>query len=125
MTTTVRVEGLKEFQVALKELDTAVRAELRDELAAAAEPIARTAHNLALHNIRRINEPWSEFRVGVTNELVYIVPKQRGVKGGPKKRPQFGSLLMHNALEPAVPTGGILERRAEIALRHAVEKVGL
>lgn len=122
---TVVIDGLAEFQKSLKEIDVQIRTELRNALKEAGRPIALAAHNLALHNIRRITEPWSEFRVGVTNELVYIVPKQRGVKGGPRKRRDFGSLLLHKALEPAVPMGGLLEKRAEIALRHAVEKAGL
>lgn len=122
----VRIEGLAQLQRSLREIEPKLLAEFRKELVAAGEPVARAAHGLAVQNIPKVTEPWSEFRVGATTNLVYVAPKQRGSKIGPRKRPAFASLLLKRALEPAAPLAdGILQKQADEALRNVIAKAGL
>ncbi len=126
MTIVVKVEGLTQLERALKEAQPAVYHELRKALEAAGEPVAARAHGLAVQNIPTVTDPWSQFRVGSTTQVVYVAPKQRGSKGGPRKRPKFASLLIKRALEPAVPFAEVeLQRQAEAALHRAVREAGL
>jgi hypothetical protein len=56
---------------------------------------------------------WSRMRVGVTRNLVYVAPRQKGTRGrGPRRRPKFADLLMGRAMEPA------LERNTPGIERH-------
>lgn len=124
--TVIKIQGLTELERALKEAEPLVYAELRKGLEAAGQPIAERSHALALQNIPKVTEPWSEFRVGSTTQVVYVAPKQRGSKVGPRKRPKFATLLIKRALEPAVPGAEIeLQRQAEAALNRAIDKAGL
>lgn len=124
--TVIKIEGLRELERALKEAEPLVYRELRRALDEAAEPVARQAHSLALQNIPKVTEPWSEFRVGSTTQVVYVAPKQRGSKVGPRKRPKFATLLTRRALEPAVPFAeATLRVEAEQALNRAIREAGL
>jgi hypothetical protein len=44
-------------------------------------------------------------RVGVTQRLVYVAPKERGVKGRgdlQRRRPKFADLMQARAMQPAL-----------------------
>lgn len=101
----VTVSGLSDLQRAFTAIAPTVEADLRAALRALAEPVARDAEALARANIRRIGEPWSQMRVGVTTSMVYVAPKQRGVKSRTDRRlrrPNLFDLLMGRSLEPAL-----------------------
>ncbi len=114
------------MQRALRDIEPKLLREFQTELRAAGEPVARAAHALAVQNIAKVTDPWSEFRVGSTTRMVYVAPRQRGSKAGSRKRPNFATLLIRRALEPAVPLAEReLESRAEIAMRTVIAKAGL
>lgn len=120
----VQVKGLRELQRAFALADRATRKELRAALALAAEPIARDAEELARANIRRIGEKWPQMRIGVTQKLIYVAPKQRGrlTKRNPARyrRPNLFDLLF-----------GLMERSldenidgVEASVGRALDRVG-
>jgi hypothetical protein len=90
-----------------------VRAGLRQ----VAEPVQRGAEELARANISKIGPRWSKMRVGVTRDLVYVAPRQRGTRGGganPRRRPNLAPLLMDRAMQPALDQhAGEIEARFE------------
>lgn len=101
----VQVEGLRELNRAFARLGKDVNREMRGELKKVAEPVASDAQQLAASRIRNIGPRWSQMRVGVTQKLVYVVPKQKGrlSRRNPKlKRPNMAPLLMTRALVPAL-----------------------
>lgn len=82
-----------------------VKKDLDKRLRELAEPIRADAEGLARSGIRRVGIPWSQMRVGVTQRLVYVAPKQRGVKARgahPRRRPRFADLLEQRAMTPAL-----------------------
>jgi hypothetical protein len=106
------VSGLSDLQAAFKDADKQLRLGIRGELRQIAEPVAREAEQLALSSIRRMprSPNWSRMRVGVTRNLVYVAPRQKGTRGrGPRRRPNLADLLMGRAMEPALErnTAGI------------------
>ncbi len=111
MSGAVRVNGLRDLNRALARTSKDVRLGVRKELREVAEPIRSEAEDLAKRRIRNIGPNWSRMRVGVTQDLVYIAPRQRGVKSGPRRRPNLAVRLMEDAMRPA------LNRHA-----HEVEK---
>lgn len=100
----VTVQGLRELQVLFAKAGKEANRDLRAELREVAEPIRADAESLASSSIRRVGPKWSRMRVGVTRKLVYVAPKQRGVKrrGDPRGRPKFGVLLETRAMNPAL-----------------------
>jgi len=112
----VVVEGLHELQASLAHADRSLRLGVRRGLRQVAEPVQRGAEELAQANISHIGPRWSRMRVGITRDLVYVAPRQRGTrgKGGPRARPNLGSLLMNRAMEPALEQhAGEIEARFE------------
>ena len=120
----IRVRGFQEVQRTLARAPRDLRLEIRRELRAVAEPVRLDAERLARENIRRIGIPWSQMRVGVTQKVVYIAPKQRGVKSRTDRRlrrPNLADLLMGRAMEPAgLQNEGVVTTRLE----HALDVVG-
>ncbi len=116
----VRVNGLRELQAALSKASKESRVGVRSALRDVAEPVRRDAEVLALSEVTRMTEPWSEMRTGVTRTSVYVAPKKRGVKGrgaAGSRRPKFGTLLMERAMQPALDKHQAeTERRLEDAL---------
>jgi hypothetical protein len=105
----VAVRGLRELNRTFKHAPKDVRREIRDEYRTVAEPIRSTAATLATSSIRRIGPNWSQMRTGVTQRLVYVAPKQRGVTArgqNPRRRPNLAGLLAERALEPALAQHG-------------------
>ena len=99
----VAVRGLRELNRTFKHAPKDVRREIRDEYRTVAEPVRSTAEILAVSSIRRVGLNWSRMRTGITTTLVYVAPRQRGVKGrGRGRRPKFGTLLMDRAMQPAL-----------------------
>jgi hypothetical protein len=104
----VQVKGLRELQAAFAHADRATRLGLRAELQHVAEPVQRDAQALAGQEISgmRRSPRWARMRVGVTRRLVYVAPKQRGVKTrnprDPRRRPNLAPLLMARAMEPVL-----------------------
>jgi len=112
---TVVVYGLSDLQAAFKDADRQLRLGIRAELRQIAEPVAREAEQLALDSIRRMprSPKWSKMRIGVTRNLVYVAPRQKGTHGrGPRRRPNLADLLLDRAMEPA------LERNTPGIERH-------
>lgn len=120
MTGVVRVKGLAELEKAFKLAGPASNRELRKALRMVAEPVRRDAEALARANIRRIGVPWSQMRAGVTQKMIYVAPKQRGVKSRTDRRfrrPNLFDLLMGRSLEPALDRNiGLVEASVEEAL---------
>lgn len=98
----IRVRGLADLNRALAKADKQVRVGVRKELRQAVEPVRRDAQSLAVSEIPTIGGAWSRMRVGVTRDLVYVAPRQRGVKTGPRKRPNLAELLLGRAMVPAL-----------------------
>ena len=99
----VRVEGLHELQAALAKADRETRLGVRGGLRKIAEPVQRGAEELARANITRIGPRWSRMRVGITRDLVYVAPRERGTRGrSGKHRPNLAPLLMDRAMQPAL-----------------------
>ena len=51
---------------------------------------------------------WAETRTGVTQKLVYVAPRQRGIKRGdaPAKRPKLAPLMLARSFDPALAHHG-------------------
>ena len=121
----IEAEGLKDLELALRELEPKLLLKLKGALKQAAEPVSHTATQLAKGNIRNMTEDWSKFRIGTRVALVYLAPRQRGTKIDRYKRPNFGTLLMERAMEPALSANeGIVAARADAAIGEAVKAAG-
>jgi hypothetical protein len=112
-------ELIRAFTLAGKETSREIRSELRG----VAEPIRADAEQLAAETIPRIGPKWSRMRVGVTTRLVYVAPRQRGVRNfdDPRARPKFADLVMGRAMEPALERNRV---RAEAAVEEALARIG-
>jgi hypothetical protein len=113
--------GFRELNLAYKEAERDVRLRWRANLRKVAEPVRRDIERLAMSSIRRMpgSPKWSRMRVGVTQRVVYVAPRQRGVKTTGRRqygRPNLGDLLMDRAMQPA------LERHEE-QIFHNVEQL--
>jgi len=120
----IRVRGYRELQRALRRAPRDLRLEVRRALRDVAEPVRLDAEGLARARIRRIGVPWSQMRVGITQKVVYIAPRQRGVKSRTdprRRRPNLAGLLMGRAMEPAGIRNEMLVRAK---LEHALDLVG-
>jgi hypothetical protein len=99
------VHGYSRLKVIAKKAGPEVQKDLDRRLLDLAEPIRADAEALAASGIRRIGPRWSQMRVGVTRRVVYVAPRQRGVKTrgpDPRRRPKFADLLERRAMEPAL-----------------------
>jgi hypothetical protein len=103
----VVVSGLRDVNAAFAHTNRDLRLGWRAGMRQVAEPIRRDAEIAALTDIRRMpmSPKWARMRVGVTRNMVYVAPRQRGFKGRgrhPSKRPNLGDLLMNRAMQPAL-----------------------
>ena len=97
------VHNFEQLNRTFKNASKDINREYRKELRTVAEPVQRSAEALAVSEIPRIGARWSRMRVGITTRLVYVAPRQRGVKGrGLRRRPNLGTLLMDRAMQPAL-----------------------
>ena len=100
----IAVEGLADLTKTFKHAPKDVRLAYRKELRTLGEPIRTTAERLAVSEIRKIGPKWLKFRTGVTQTLVYVAPRQRGVKarGDLRARPNLGRRLADEVTNPAL-----------------------
>lgn len=113
----VVLRGQRELLAALAKADRDTRLGVRRELRDVAEPVRRDAQALALSTIRRMpaSSRWAGMRIGVTQKLVYIAPRQKGTRGRRKgSRPNLADLLMGRAMQPGLA-------RHEHDLEHRLE----
>lgn len=124
MASVVHVRGLRELEKAFKLAGPAANRELRRALREVGEPIAHDAEDLAKANIRNIGDKWARMRVGVTQRVVYVAPRERGRASRANRalrRPNLFDLMMGRSMEPA------LERNlpfVEANVEHALGTVG-
>lgn len=126
---TMIIHGYQDLQRAFRQVDKDVRLGLRRQLREAVEPVKQTAHVYAQGRIRNMTDPWAQFRVGITQRLVYVAPKQKGrnKRGGNQRlrRPRFGDLLMTRAMEPALDANKQqVEVRVWAAIEQSVQRAG-
>lgn len=95
----LQVEGLRELSRAFNHMSRDLNRELRAELKEVAEPVRRSAENMARANIPNIGPRWSRMKIGVTQKTVYIAPKSRRRRGTPRKN--LAGLLVKQAMLPA------------------------
>lgn len=109
------------MQRAFAKADKTLSRELRGALREVAEPVRQDAEQLALERIPHIGMEWSRMRIGVSRRLVYVAPKQRGVKSKSdrgRRRPNLADLLMDRAMSPALERNvSLVERRMDDLLR--------
>lgn len=98
----IAVSGLRELNAAFAHSDKESRLGVRRVQRDLAEPVKLGAETLAVVRIRNIGMRWSRMRIGVTRTLIYVAPRQRGARNGPRHRPNLAPLLMDRAMEPAL-----------------------
>jgi hypothetical protein len=120
----VAVQGLRELNAAFAKADKQTRLGVRAVLRDVAEPVRRDAETLAAARIPRMQRSprWSRMRVGVTRNLVYVAPRQRGTRrrGDPRSRPNLAPLLMNRAMQPALDAHAADTERA---VEHALDRI--
>ena len=109
----IQVENYRELQRAFRQMGSDVAKGKRDELKKLAEPARVETERLARANITNIGSRWSSVRLGVTQRMIYLVPKAR--RGQGSKRPNLSPLLLREAYEPAV-------KSKEGEIRHGLEE---
>lgn len=115
----VKVHGFTEMQRAFAKADKNVKKEQRKTLKKVAEPVQSDAVTLALSDIPGVGDVWSRFRIGITTRQVYVAPQQRG--RGRLRRPNFASLLMDRAMQPALDQN---ENKIEDEFERMLDEIG-
>lgn len=86
----IRVEGLADFQRAIRVANKEVARDVRTAIEQAGEPIRQRASELVrseISGMARSRLPWWTIRAGVErNTIGYIVPQRRGVKTSGRER---------------------------------------
>ncbi len=108
----VIIAGYNELQRSFTKLGPAAKGALNEGLKESAEPTAQLAEVYSrdperISGMQRGNPKarpaWAVTRIGVTQHAVYIVPKQRGIKGfDPKNRPNLVGLMLEQSFIPAM-----------------------
>jgi len=100
----VAVTGLRELNAAFAKSDKETRLGVRGVQREVAEPVRLGAETLAVIRIPNVGFRWWRMRVGVTRALIYVAPKERGIRqrANSRRRPRFADLLMNRAMEPAL-----------------------
>lgn len=86
---------------AIAHADREIQTGAKQEILAIGELVAGRAEILALTSISHIGMDWWDMRVGQNQELVYVVPVQRGTKVPARKRKAFAPLMLRKAMRPA------------------------
>lgn len=118
----VQLHGMRDLLRAFSKADRDTKKGTRAVMSAIAQPVASTAEELAVQRITRIGPRWSKMRVGLTTRVLYVAPRQRGVRGGAgrRRRPNLAPLMMDRAMEPALEQ----HRPAfELALDRALDQI--
>ena len=121
----VVVQGLRELNRAFADTDREIRLGWRAAERQIAEPIRQDAEQRALSSIPRMaaSPKWARMRVGVTRQMVYVAPRQRGVKTKGRRqmgRPNLFDLLLERAL---IPAGEAHEHQTEIEVERLMDRV--
>src|SRR3954454_12179854 len=116
------VHGLRELKRGFANTDREIRLGWRAEMRQGAEPVRRDAEQLALTSIRRMpsSPKWSRMRVGVTQKMVYVAPRQRSTKTPGRRRPNLANLLEVRALDRA---GQAHEHQTEARVEQLMDRV--
>lgn len=117
----VVVRGLRELNKSFRDIDRGLHTALRTELREVAKPVAETEHVYALDRVRNMTDPWSQFRIGVTQRLVYVAPRERGRKRGGRRRDNFARLLAERSMEPALADN---QTQIESRLDNVIDLLG-
>lgn len=120
----IRVDGLRELERAFRLVSKDETRLLRKELKAAAQPVKLAAEGKAVSEIRRMphSPRWAVMRLGYARNLVYMVPKQKGVRGrGPRARRNLSQLLLNRAMIPAVEQNRV---QVEQRVQHVLDTIG-
>lgn len=97
------VENWQNLNRLFAKAEKETRAEFRAEQRTIAEPTRRGAEVLANASIRRIGPTWGQMRTGVTQRMIYVAPRRRGVsRNSPRSRPNFARLIQTRAMTPAL-----------------------
>ncbi len=111
----IKVRGFTELHRALRNADRDTRLGVRKAEREVAEPVRVEAQELAAREISHIGKEWAAMKIGITQKLVYVAPKQRRRRGTP--RPNLAGLLLTKAMEPALERHRAqIERSMEQAL---------
>lgn len=125
MASGVEVHGLRNLNRALRVASKDVRAGFRAEYRHVAEPVRQDAEVLARSSIRNLGVPWSQMRIGITQRAVYVVPKQRGVKGRGRQQRRRENLarLLYPPMQKALDRNAAeVERRFNRMLEGVADK---
>lgn len=99
----IAVNGLRELNAAFARSDKQTRLGVRRVQRDLAEPVKLGAESLAVVRIPNVGLRWSRMRIGVTSALIYVAPKERGLRtGSARRRPNLARLLMDRAMQPAL-----------------------
>ena len=99
----VTTSSLSSVNRALQQVDKDLKREISVELHSIGALVQHDVESLALSTIPNMTMPWSQMRVGQTPFLIYVVPRQKGVRGkGPRRRPRFAELMLRRAMRPAL-----------------------
>jgi hypothetical protein len=101
----VIVKGLRDVNAAFAHTDREIRLEWRAGMRQVAEPVRRDAELSAQQSIPNMaaSPRWARMRIGVTRNMVYVAPRQRGTRGRTAAhRPNLAGLLMDRAMQPAL-----------------------
>ncbi len=116
----IKVKGFTELHRALKNADKETRLGIRKVERQVAEPVRVEAQALAAREISHIGKEWAAMRIGITQKLVYVAPKQRRKRGS--ARPNLAGLLLTKAMEPALEKHREqIERSMEQALEEMAD----
>lgn len=139
MDNAVVVEGLTRLNRAFARADKQLKKELRAELQTAGVPIASAAEDHArsriggLKRARLTPRTWDKMRVGATQHMVYVAPRQRGnkarqVRVSAARRDadkRFAERLKTEAMEPALEQNrDQVIRRVEFMLSDVARQWG-
>lgn len=94
--------NIQELNRAFERVGEDLRKERDRMLKQLAVPVDRDAETFARARIRNVGRAWSEIRIGVLTNSVYIAPVKRGTRVHSMKRPKFAGLLMGKAMRPAL-----------------------
>ncbi len=98
----IEIQGYVELDKALRELQFGLARGFREELKDASEPARIRSEQLAMSEISGMKRwktvNWSEFRLGATQQGVYLAPAHRRKTGKPRKN--LAGLLMGKAMRP-------------------------
>jgi hypothetical protein len=126
MAEAVRVEGLSELFRSFEEADRGLGREVKSALEDAGEVVRVAAQDRAASRIHNIGAGWDRMRIGISRDIVYIAPRQRGTRDPRLKRPKFGRLLVAEAMEPALQENReIVAKEVEDAIDNLNQNAGL